>query len=98
MRVLGNIIGLNSGERIIRQVKQIKREPFKDDYEIELGIEVARGMSVERQTIYSNVTASMVDGESRIDLENNRKVTKIDGKLYKEIVDENSEVRYEEVT
>lgn len=98
MRVLGNIIGLNSGERIIRQVKQIKREPFRDDYEIELGIEVARGMSVERQTIYSNVTASMVDGESRIDLENNRKVTKIDGKLYKEIVDENSEVKYDPIT
>ena len=86
------------GEEELRQIKQIKREPFRDDYEIELGIQVARGMSIERQNIYPNVTASMVDGETRIDLENNRKVTKIDGILYKEVIDENSEVRYAAIT
>jgi len=55
-------------------------------------------MQIERQSIYPNVTTSMVDGETRIDSENMRKVTKIDGRLYKEFVDENSDVRYEEIT
>lgn len=82
----------------MRKPVTIQRVPFRDDYEIELGIQVARGMEIERQTMYSNVTASMVDGEQRVDLENNRSVLKIDGKLYKAVVDENSEVKFEEVT
>lgn len=82
----------------MRNPVKIERVPFRDDYEIELGIDLSRGMNIERQPIYSNVTASMIDGETRIDLQNNRKVTKIDGKLYKEVVDENSEVRFEETT
>ena len=82
----------------MRVVKEIQRQPFRDDYEIELGIHIARGMVIERQTVYSNITTSMIDGETRVDMENNRKVTKVDGILYKEVVDENSEVRYEKIT
>ena len=81
----------------MRTIQEIKRVPFRDDYEIELGIQLARGMEIERQTIYPNVTASMVDGEPRIDSENMRRVTKIDGKLYKEIVDEDNNIKFKEL-
>jgi len=82
----------------MRKLVTHQRQPFRDDYEIELGIQLSKGMTIERQNIQLGIVSQMIDGEPRIDMENNRKVTKIDGKLYKEVVDENSEVRYAAIT
>jgi len=74
----------------------IERKVFRDDSEIQLELMLAKGDVVENQDITQSSAQYMVEGESRIDIINNRSVTKVDGKIYKQVV-KDEEVIFEEI-
>ena len=74
-----------------------KREVYRDDSEIELAIILGKGNIVENQTITQSVAQFMIEGESRIDFINNFPVTKINGKVHKLIIDDDSNIIYQEI-
>jgi len=82
---------------MIRKLSNItERKVYRDDSEIELSIMLNKGNIVENRTITQSAAQYMLEGEMRIDTIENRSVHKIDGKLYKQVV-ENDEVIFKEI-
>jgi len=90
LKYQGQIIKMRKLDNII------EKKVFRDDSEIELALMLAKGDIIENQEVTQSSAQHMVEGESRIDIINNRKVTKVNGVLYKEVVKDN-EVMFEEI-
>lgn len=75
----------------------VEKRVFRDDSEIELALMLAKGDIIENDDITQSSAQYMVEGESRIDLINNRPVVKIDGVLQKLILDSDNNIIYQEI-
>lgn len=65
---------------------------YKDDYSIDSFIMFDKGSRVSDSPILSGNLNDMTEGETQIDFNSSRKITKMKGNLYKESVDADNNV------
>ncbi len=64
---------------------KIERKFYNDDFSLIEDMKINRG-SIISNSIYESDIFDMVEGETRVDVQNSRRLQKINGELYKEVV------------
>jgi hypothetical protein len=69
---------------------------YSDEFDIQVAIEEG-SLTQINESIRAGETVNMMNGKTIIDKQNNRSVIKIDNKLYRQVVNADDEVIYQEI-